>query len=123
MNLLSRTFGATQPAYLIRSYVIGFVFSALMIWMMLQSPNGDGIKGAPALYFLLCTLCFPFVKLVWDELRNLLLGDNFFLMNALFLMVLKLFVNIFLWGFAIFIAPSGLLYPWFRTRTPHQEME
>lgn len=37
-------------------------------------------------------------------------------MFAIILMVLKVLVNFFLWGFSIFIAPVGILYLWFRSR-------
>nr|WP_312122275.1 hypothetical protein [Brevundimonas diminuta] len=46
----------------------------------------------------------------------MMMGETVFFMNAIVLMVLKVLVNFFLWGFSIFIAPLGILYLWFRSR-------
>ncbi|MFT4091757.1 MAG: hypothetical protein QM645_13565 [Asticcacaulis sp.] len=114
--MFSRIFGALRPAYLIRAWLIGAAFLALIIWLSLRASAGTQSPTIPLIYFSVCTLLFPFAKLCWDELRNLLMGDNIVFLPAVLVWPLKLIINIMLWGFAVFIAPFGLLYLWFRTR-------
>ncbi|WP_138983494.1 hypothetical protein [Agrobacterium tumefaciens] len=117
MNFLRRIFGGVQPSYLIRSYLMGVVVFALMM-SMLSVEAQTGSPVALVIFSLASTLLFPFAKLVWDELRNLALGNNILFMNAIVLFMLKLLVNLLLWACAIVIAPIGILYLWFRTRQP-----
>jgi len=115
MNVLRRIFAGVHRPYLIRAYMIGFLFFALIGGMALNAkPANIGLIVTSAL----STLLFPFAKLVWDELRNLVLGNNMIIMPILVLFPLKLFVNAFLWGAAILVAPLGILYLWFRTPAP-----
>ncbi len=54
--------------------------------------------------------------MVWDELRDFAMGNNLVFANGLLVLMGKLFINLVLWFLAVFIAPLGLLYLWFRTR-------
>ncbi|KAB0537746.1 MULTISPECIES: hypothetical protein [Pseudochrobactrum] len=113
--MLGRILNGVERTYLIRAWLIGACFFALMVTVALQAKNGA--QFAPLFYFAICTLMFPFSKLVWDELKNLVMGQNIFLMNALILMMLKLFINALLWAFAPFIAIIGIGYIWYRTKS------
>ena len=118
MNFLRRIFGGLQPSYLIRSYLVGLIFFSLMIGMALNAETKNGSPVGLIVFASLSTLLFPFAKLVWDELRDLAFGNNVIFMNAMMLIMLKWLVNGFLWAFAIFVAPIGILYLWLRTRQP-----
>lgn len=117
-GFFSRTIGALQPAYVIRAYVIGFVLLGLVAWVRFHAPDnhGETDRYLSLAYLFTCSLLFPFAKLVWDELRDLALGGNVFFINGLIALILKVFINGLLWAFAVFIAPIGFLYLWFRTR-------
>ncbi|APH56986.1 Hypothetical protein GbCGDNIH6_8247 [Granulibacter bethesdensis] len=107
-----------QPAYVVRAYVIGFALLALVAWVRFHAPSDHGgtDRYLSLAYLFICSLLFPFAKLVWDELRDVALGGNVFFINGLIALILKVFINGLLWAFALFIAPIGLLYLWFRTR-------
>ncbi len=119
MNFIKRIFGAVQPRYLIRAYVLSAAFMALMVWMMFSTGGAQPLhdRAATLAVFGVGSLLFPFSKLVWDEIKRVMMDETVFFMNAIILMVLKLIVNLFLWGFSIFIAPVGILYLWFRSRS------
>jgi len=123
MNFIRRIFSGVQPTYLIRSYLIGLIFFALIVGMALSAETKSGTPVGLLAFGTLSTLLFPFAKLVWDELRDLAFGNNVIFMNAIFLFMLKWFVNGFLWAFAIFVAPVGILYLWFRTRQAKVPLE
>lgn len=118
MNFVKRIFGSVQPRYLIRAYVLSAAFMAFMTWMMLSLDGAKPMhyRAATLAVFGVGALLFPFSKLVWDEIKRVMMGETVFFMNAILLMVLKVLVNFFLWGFSIFIAPLGILYLWFRSR-------
>ncbi|MFB7881673.1 hypothetical protein [Brevundimonas diminuta] len=118
MNFIKRIFGSVQPRYLIRAYVLSAAFMALMVWMTLSAGGAQPLhdRAAALAVFGVGALLFPFSKLVWDEIKRVMMGETVFFMNTLMLMVLKVLVNFFLWGFSIFIAPLGILYLWFRSR-------
>lgn len=124
MGIVRRTVRSLSPRYAIRSYVIAFALFAFFVWMRAQpDPNVPGATGGleAADYGTLAvlfvgSLLFPFTKLVWDELRDLALGENFVLINAVVMLIAKIFINFMLWFLSIFVAPLGLLYLWWRTR-------
>ena len=116
---LKRIFGALQPTYLIRAYVISAVFMAMMVWLVLYPAKGEPLtidRIAPLVIFGIGALLFPFSKLVWDEIKRVMMGGNVFFLPIIFLLPLKLLVNYMLWGFSIFIAPLGIAYLWLRSR-------
>lgn len=126
MGIVRRTIGSLSPQYVIRAYVIAFALFAFFAWMRAQQdPNAQGAiatggydasdYGTLAVLFV-GSLLFPFTKLVWDELRDLALGENFVLINAVVMLIAKIFINFMLWFGSIFVAPLGLLYLWYRTR-------
>ncbi|RWF84104.1 MAG: hypothetical protein EOQ36_26250 [Mesorhizobium sp.] len=122
MTVLRRILGSLGPAYLVRSYAIGLVLLGLVtaFFTSVAAKDAGGSPVAMYAYLILCALLFPFAKLTWDELRNLVFGDNLIVMNAPLMLFLKFVVNVLLWGFAVFIAPFGVLYLWLRTRAPRE---
>jgi len=118
MNFVRRIVGGVQPSYLVRAYLIGIVFFALTAGLTFKAGTRNGIPLGFVAFAALNTLLFPFAKLVWDELRNLVFGNNVIFVNALLLFAFKWIVNGLLWALAIFVAPVGILYLWFRTRHP-----
>lgn len=114
MPFLRRIFGSVDRAYLIRAYIISFAIFAFCAAIF--SRDTHQTHPFEWVFFIVNTILFPFSKLVWDEIMALLLGRNMFFLPAIFLMLAKLMINIFLWGGAIFVAPLGILWLWYRTR-------
>ncbi len=123
MRTFQRIFSGVRTSYLIRAYIIGAIFFLLMASVSLSAQAKNGTPYGAITFAALSTVLFPFAKLVWDELRDLAIGNNMIFMNAILLFMLKWFVNAFLWTFAIFVAPLGVLYLWFRTRQPEVMVE
>lgn len=112
MLFLRRTFGALKPAFLFRSYVISGIIFALIV-MTVHPPVGATIV------YVADAVLFPFSLFVWTELKAALSGDGAWILHGPLIIVLyvaKFVVTVALWAFAIFVAPVGLLYLWFRTR-------
>lgn len=114
--MFSRIFGSLNRVYLARAYCIGALFFALLL--MVEHYQGWSTAGlwnriVPGL---LCLLLFPFSKLVYEELKRFVFGDNVFYINTWVMLVAKIVINIFLFVMAWVIAPVGIAYIWFRTR-------
>lgn len=116
MQGLKRIFGGLNRAYMIRAYLIAALFFALIVTLTLQGNKANSERAIIFTYFGLCVLLFPFAKLVWDALKGLVFGETIFILPVLFLYPAKLVVNLFLYCFALFVAPFGMIYIWFQTR-------
>jgi hypothetical protein len=114
--MLARVFGSVRKEYLLRAYVIGLAFYGLFIFMDYQAGWPEGFFWKRAFPGLICAVLFPFSKLVYDELKRFVLGDNIFLFNALIMIIAKFFINLLLFMCAWFIAPVGVAYLWMRSR-------
>jgi len=114
MQFLRRIFGSVDRAYLIRAYIISFAIFAF--YAAIFSRGTHTIYPSAWAFLIVNTILFPFSKLVWDEIMSLLLGRNMFILPAIFLMFAKLIINVALWAGAIFVAPLGILWLWYRTR-------
>ena len=117
MNFLKRVFDGVKPAYLIRAYIIGAAFFGLFLYIAIAGLSQAGtVRPVQIVMMAICTLLFPFAKLVWDEVMELMRGRTFYVMPMLPLLFVKFVINGVLWACAPLIAPLGILYIWFRTR-------
>ena len=114
--MLTRIFGSVRREYLLRAYVIGFAFFCFFIFMDYQAGWPDGFFWKRTFPGLICLVLFPFSKLVYDELKRFVLGDNVFFLNALVMLIAKLIINFTLFLGAWFIAPLGVAYLWYVSR-------
>lgn len=117
--MFSRIFGWFDTAYLIRAYVFSGAILAFTFWLyafQLDYPRSGPQQASLIGLFTACAVLFPFSKLVWDEIKSVLLRGNVLLVNIVVAVPAKLLVNAMLWYLAIFIAPFGIAYVWFRTR-------
>ncbi len=117
MKYLRRIFGGFNTQYLVRSYVLSFVFFGLMIYaVVINRPAASPVNWSGTTLLVISALLYPFSKLVYDELKAFLLGNNVFYLSAPIVIIAKLFINALLFAFAIFIAPLGVLYLHLRSR-------
>ena len=116
MQILKRIIGGVNGRYMARAYLIGAAFLALMVYVALQGEKAATESAGAIAYFSLCLLVFPFAKLVWDELKALILGDTFLILPMILLYPAKLLINVVLFSFAVFIAPFGAAYIWYQTK-------
>lgn len=115
-----RIFGAVEPRYLTRAYLISLALLIYAIWYFAtQATLQPHQRGIMLAYAALSAILFPFAKLVWDEIRDTIMGNTVLSYDGwtvLVSFVAKIIINVLIWFCAIFIAPLGVLYLWFRTR-------
>ena len=115
-----RIFGAGEPRYLTRAYLISLALLIYAIWYFAtQATLQPHQRGIMLAYAALYAILFPFAKLVWDEIRDTIMGNTVLSYDGwavLVSFVAKIIINVLIWFCAILIAPLGVLYLWFRTR-------
>ena len=93
--------------WLIRAYIIGLVFFCFITWTQVRPAAPDPINSWMIGLAALNTLLFPFAKLVWEQVRDFVLGDTILIAGAISLFAAKIIINAILWTFAVLIAPIG----------------
>lgn len=118
MTFIKSIFGFVSPQYLIRAYLISLVIAVIWFFANQAALEQNSQKILWYGYILVSALLFPFAKLVWDEVRDLIIGNNGITYFGLWAIgvnfMFKAIVNILLWALAIFIAPLGILYLWWK---------
>ncbi|MBF0803445.1 MULTISPECIES: hypothetical protein [unclassified Neisseria] len=89
MNIWQKTFGGLSPTYYIRQFLFGLIFPAFFFFMGSQIGSG------------------------YESIVGYIMGENMFFVNALLMLLVKIFTMLLCWMFAVFIAPIGLIYLYF----------
>ena len=107
--------------YLVRAYLFSVAMLSYYIWILTTNTTLSNFEMvALMLYAVICTIIFPFSKLVWDEIKQTILGNNTIFSVGIWAVfinfIVKVLINALLWFFAIFVAPLGILYLWIKGR-------
>lgn len=118
-DFLKCTFGGLKPSYLIRQYFFGALITAF--YVMALTSNGQSLSSSTIAMFAVNTLLYPYSRFVYESIVDFVMGNNTFYVNALLMLFVKLITMVICWAAAIFIAPVGLAYIYFRqTRAQKQ---
>jgi hypothetical protein len=115
-EIIKKTFGGLTPQYYFRQFAFGLIFPIFSIYASSQSPTPHGIQAGAIAFFIINTVLYPYSRFVYESVIEFIMGKNVFFVNALLLLIAKLFTMLLCWAGAIFIAPVGLIYLFFRSR-------
>ncbi|QXI31194.1 hypothetical protein [Pseudomonas vanderleydeniana] len=111
---LSKTFGGLTRQYYIRQFLFSLLFLAIVIWGVTNSKTGLTLNSSLFILFsIVSCFLYPYARFVYESVVGYVMGNNVFFVNAIFMMVVKIFTMYLCWAFSIFIAPVGLLYLYF----------
>jgi hypothetical protein len=110
-EIFAKTFGGLTKQYFARQLFFGVAMATLFIMMMQNRPNGVGFGGM--LIFLENAALYPYSRFVYESIVNFIVGENFFLLPAIPMLIVKCFTMLICFGLALFIAPIGLAYLYF----------
>lgn len=114
MRTVSRIMGAFTGAYLFKSYVISAVIGFIIFKGDVYSQTSQQI------YVIVCVLLFPLASIVWDEIISALTNGTTFVLYGWGILILwawKIMKCILLFILTPLIAPIGIIYLSFRTRS------
>tara|TARA_B100000768_G_C11067482_1_gene285114 strand:+ start:165 stop:524 length:360 start_codon:yes stop_codon:yes gene_type:complete len=112
-QILSKTFGGLSKEYYFRQLFFALLFLTLFYFIATSSPKEMATPYAIIAMFSLNTLLYPYARFVYEKIVGFILGDNTFFVDAILMLVVKLFTMLMCWSMAIFIAPVGLIYLYF----------
>ena len=110
MEKFKNIFRSLDRSWLIRHYIFGFVWFAVLFYL---SFNIRGFFPFAFSFFLLNFLLYPFAMFVYESLVDLIMGDNIFLIPILLMLIWKIVRFFFVWFLAIPIGVIGLAYLFF----------
>lgn len=114
MNVFVKAFGGLPRQYYLRQFLFGLVFPAFIVFMTSRQPHSMPFNLAALI--VLNTFLYPYSRFVYESVVEYIVGQNVFWVNAVIMLILKLGTMLVCWGFAVFIAPFGLFYLYFRSR-------
>ena len=118
--MIRRIFTSLKPSFLIRHYVFGLCFTTLYVCILFKrytfaQNSFEIIMGLSMVT--LSLLLFPFATLIYEEIRDTMIGNSVYIINNAFIILfVKLFIKSIIFSFSIPIGILGILYILFRTR-------
>ncbi|VWB14424.1 membrane protein [Burkholderia lata] len=119
-SIIARSFGGLTRAYYIRNFLFSLIFPALFIFISnfgKESVPG-GLLALILSFMAVSCLLYPYARFVYESVVNYIVGRNMFFVNAVLMLIVKFMTMFLCWYLAIFIAPLGLAYLYFRNRSP-----
>lgn len=110
--VLQKTLGGLSAQYYFRQFFFGLVMTALGIYFLSQD-RLHSMSIAMLLLVVINMVLYPYSRFVYESVVGFIMGENIFLVNAVFMLVTKFFTMAMCWVFAIFVAPLGLAYLYF----------
>ncbi|WP_107310708.1 hypothetical protein [Burkholderia metallica] len=119
-SILTRSFGGLTRAYYIRHFLFSLIFPALFVFASSfgKSTMPGGLVALVSSFMAVSCLLYPYARFVYESVVNYIVGRNMFFVNALLMLFVKFMTMLLCWYLAIFIAPLGLAYLYFRNRSP-----
>ena len=118
-RLKATIFGSMKSGYYFRQLFFGVILGALFI--------AGKVKASPELPLgeiamaVVSTILYPYARFVYESIVGFVMGNNLFVVPALILLFVKLCTMIMCWFLAIFIAPLGLAYIYWKVGRPTAE--
>ena len=112
--IIAKTFGGLTPQYYFRQFAFGLFFPAFVIYASSQSPTHNALQAGAIVVLAINTILYPYSRFVYESVVDFIMGKNVFFVNALMMLIAKFFTMLLCWTLAIFIAPVGLIYLFFR---------
>ena len=111
--VIAKTFGGLSLQYYFRQLVFGLAFPVLIL-----SITTHPITIVMIALLVVNTLLYPYSRFVYEGVIGFIMGQNVFWVNAVLVLLVKLITMALCWGFALFIAPVGLVYLYYyRSKT------
>ena len=111
--VIQKTLSGLSKQYFFRQFFFGLAIAAFIFFMSTQG----GERSMPinmVIFTIVNTLLYPYSRFVYESIIGFVMGENVFFVNAIFMLITKFFTMAMCWAFAIFVAPIGLAYLYYR---------
>lgn len=106
--IIQKTLGGLSPQYYFRQFFFGLLISVFLVFMSLNSPHPTPI--GMWLFIAVSTLLYPYSRFVYESIVDFIMGNNVFFVNAIAMLITKIFTMVMCWACSLFIAPVGFVY-------------
>ena len=106
-KIIQKTFGGLSVSDYLRHLFFGIIMAIFFIYMFYNLGRASIVV---VLVFTINALIYPYSRLLYESIVDFIFGNNVFFVNPLFLLATKIITMLMCFGFAIFIAPIGLIY-------------
>jgi hypothetical protein len=117
--VIQKTFGGLTRQYYTRQLFFSFLILAFFAWFLFHAGHASQ-QPAKALIFaafgIVSALLYPYARFVYESIVRFITGNNVFFGSAPVMLLATGFTMALCWCFAIFIAPIGLGYLYYRNR-------
>ena len=122
--VIRKTFGGLSLGYYFRNFIFGLIIPAFCVFIFWDR---GGMPLNMTLMLAVNTLLYPYSRFVYESIVDFVMGNNVFVLPIGLMMLAKILMMIVCFGFAVFIAPLGLIYLYFyhtrQERLAQQEQE
>lgn len=117
-SIITRSFGGLTRPYYIRNFLFSLIFPTVFIFISSFGKESlpGGLLALVLIFMAVNCLLYPYSRFVYESVVNYIVGRNMFFVNAALMLVVKFMTMFLCWYLAIFIAPLGLAYLFFRHR-------
>ncbi|MFX1695878.1 hypothetical protein PWR66_00760 [Paraburkholderia sp. A1RO-5] len=113
-SVLSKSFGGLSRPYFIRQLLFGLIFPAMTVFAFTHGSRPASLPAHLVVALVVNTLLYPYARFVYEGGVSYIVGDHFFIVPTVALVFFKGLTMAMCWALAIFIAPVGLIYLYFR---------
>lgn len=107
-KIIAKTFGGLTIQYYASKVLIASVMLLSVLYVVKQ--GGNSLAPSKLYYLCVCTALYPYSRFVFESIGALFLGEKRSLLMTPFLLLIKPFIVVGCWVYAIFIAPVALIY-------------
>jgi len=111
-DIIAKTLGGLTKQYLARQLFFGVAMAALCITMTQDRPGGTGISNL--IWLVVNAALYPYSRFVYESIVDFIVGGNSFWLPAIPMLIAKCVTMLLCYFLALFIAPLGLAYLYFR---------
>ena len=118
MNFVKRMFLRLDSTYLIKNYIIGLIFG-FIFW----NSNLGGTPLGTKIYVTIAVILFPFSKLIFNDLRAVLLKGRVIMLPVVISLIVSLSINAILFCGTWIFSPLGFIYLYFFDKREQKKYE
>lgn len=124
-KIIRHTFGGLSTHYYIRHLLFGSLMPVVAIIGIISSGalDTEPFKSNTLMHLVVIvmlivnTLLYPYSRFVYESIIGFFVGGHRFYASGVFFifaLFIKIFTMVMCWGYAVFIAPFGLAYLYYR---------
>ena len=113
-KIIVKTLGGLSKEVYIRHFLFGLIFPVLFYSMISNGSKEINVPLGLIALGVVNSLLYPYSRFIYEKAIEYIVGNNVFLLNAIFMLLVKFMTMSFCWSLAIFVAPIGLCYLYYQ---------